>query len=52
MARKNVEFDAHKNIKKPTPVSFKTKNGDKVKFVAEKKAKVPVHVRFKAKPKP
>jgi hypothetical protein len=51
MAGKNVDFDAHKTIKKPTRVSFKTKEGERVRFVAEKKTKVPVHVHFKANPK-
>ena len=49
MAKKTVEFDAHKTVKKPTKVSFKTKEGEKVRFVADKPAKVPVHVKFKAK---
>jgi hypothetical protein len=46
---KTVEFDAHKTVKKPTEVEFRTKSGDKVDFVAEKPTKVPVHVKFKAK---
>ena len=45
---KKVEFDAHKVIRKPTEVQFKTKTGEKVDFVASKKTKVPVHVKFKA----
>ncbi len=44
-----VQFDAHKTVKLPTEVEFKTKGGKKVDFVAEKPAKVPVHVKFKAK---
>lgn len=51
MAKKSVEFDAHKTVKKPTRVSFTTKEGDRVKFEADKKTKVPVHVKFKANPK-
>jgi hypothetical protein len=45
---KKVEFDAHKVIKQPTEVQFKTATGKKVDFVASKKTKVPVHVKFKA----
>ena len=41
------EFDAHEWKKQPTNVSFKTKEGDKVQFVARKEERVPVHVRFK-----
>ena len=51
MAKKKVEFDAHRTEKKPTPVSFRTKAGERVKFEAEKKTKIPVHVEFKANPK-
>jgi hypothetical protein len=46
--RKKVEFEAHKTIKKRTEVEFTTKDGKGVDFMAKKKAKVPVHVRFKA----
>ncbi len=49
--KKRVEFDAHKVIKKPTKVAFKTNSGEKVRFTAEKPTKVPVHVSFKAKRK-
>ena len=49
MAKEKVEFDAHKIVKKPTQVTFPTKNGP-VKFVADKPTKVPVHVKFLAKP--
>jgi hypothetical protein len=49
MVKKKVEFEAHKSVKKPTDVSFKTKSGKKIEFEAEKKVKVPVHVKFKAK---
>jgi hypothetical protein len=41
------EFDAHEWRKKPTKVSFRTSDGDKVKFTARKKTRIPVHVRFK-----
>lgn len=49
MKKKTVEFDAHKTVKKPTEVSFTTKEGEEVDFVARKKTKVPEHVKFKAK---
>jgi hypothetical protein len=48
MAKEKVEFDAHKTVRKPTEVSFKTKGGKKVSFEAEKPTKVPVHVKFAA----
>jgi hypothetical protein len=48
---KRVEFDAHKVVRKPTRVAFKTKSGEKVRFTAEKPTKVPVHVSFKARRK-
>ena len=44
---KKVEFDAHIVVKKPTEVAFKTGNGTKVDFIAQKPTKVPVHVKFK-----
>jgi len=47
--KKKVEFDAHKTVKKPTKVTFKTKSGEKVKFTADKPTKVPVHVKFTTK---
>jgi len=46
--KKTVQFDAHKFVKKPTEVEFTTSQGKQVDFVASKKTKVPVHVRFKA----
>ncbi len=49
--KKRVEFDAHKVVKKPTEVEFTTKDGKSVDFVANKKTKVPVHVKFKARVK-
>jgi hypothetical protein len=51
MAKKNVEFDAHKEVKRPTEVTFTTKTGRPVDFEALKKVKVPVHVKFTANPK-
>jgi hypothetical protein len=47
--KQRVEFNAHKVMKTPTKVAFKTKGGDKVRFTAEKPTRVPVHVSFKAK---
>ena len=49
--KKTVEFEAHKVVKKPTEVEFTTRGGKDVDFVAAKKTKVPVHVRFKANTK-
>ena len=46
--REKVEFDAHKIVKKQTEIEFTTKDGKDVDFMAKKRAKVPVHVRFKA----
>jgi len=46
--KKKVEFDAHQVVKKPTEVTFNTKDGTTVDFVAKKPTKVPVHVKFKA----
>lgn len=53
MAKKThkVEFRAHKTVKKPTDVNFKTKSGERVSFTADKPTKAPVHVRFSAKNK-
>ncbi len=51
MKKEKVEFDAHKVVKKPVEVDFKTKAGKEVDFVAEKNVRVPVHVRFNAKKK-
>ncbi len=47
--KKNVVFDAHKIVKRPAEVEFTTRTGKQVDFVAEKKTKVPVRVRFRAK---
>lgn len=47
----NVDFSAHKIIKRPTEVAFKTKNGTPVDFIANKPTKVPVRVHFRAKEK-
>ncbi len=45
---KRVEFEAHKVVKRPTEVEFETRDRKHVAFVAKKKRKVPVHVKFKA----
>ncbi len=37
MAKKNVESDAHKEVKRPTEVTFTTKAGKPVDFEALKK---------------
>ncbi len=46
---KKVEFDAHKKVKKPTEVTFRTHEGKKVDFEARKLVKIPVHVKFRTK---
>ncbi len=51
MTKKNVEFDAHKTVKRPTEVEFTTKRGQHVDFTANKPTRVPVHVKFKANTK-
>jgi hypothetical protein len=48
LMKKKVEFEAHRIVKKRTEVEFTTKDGKDIDFIANKKAKVPVHVRFKA----
>jgi hypothetical protein len=47
--KKRVEFDAHKAVKEPVEVRFRTKEGETVDFTAEKRVKVPVHVKFTTK---
>jgi hypothetical protein len=49
--KERVEFEAHKIVKMPTEVEFKTRRGERVDFVARKKTSVPVHVTFKAQVK-
>jgi hypothetical protein len=51
VAKKHVEFEAHQTVKKPTEVSFTTKDGKRVDFEAEKKTKVLAHVEFDANTK-
>jgi len=48
--KRTVEFNAHRKVKQPTEVEFRTRDGKKVDFVAKKPTSVPVHVKFKAKP--
>jgi hypothetical protein len=46
--KKNVEFDAHKVVKKATSIEFTKRDGTEVDFTARKGVKIPVHVKFKA----
>jgi hypothetical protein len=48
-SKRTVEFDAHKRVKRPTDIEFRTRDGEKIDFVARKSQSVPVHVKFKAK---
>jgi hypothetical protein len=41
------DFDAHETRKMPTPVKFTTRDGETVRFTAEKPTRVPKHVHFK-----
>lgn len=41
------DFDAHVTKNVPTPVKFTTRNGEKVRFTAEKPTRVKTHVHFK-----
>jgi hypothetical protein len=49
MAKKHVVFQGHKTVRRPTEVSFNTKDGKHVDFEADKKVKLPVRVEFDAK---
>jgi hypothetical protein len=49
MAKKRVEFDAHKRVRQETEVAFTKRDGTPVDFMAKKPVKVPVHVKFTAK---
>ena len=44
MAKKTVEFDAHKVVKQEKEISFTKKDGTPVDFEAKVPTKVPVHV--------
>ena len=48
-SKHKVQFNAHRMVAKEVPVSFRTRNGEKVSFEATKKMKQPVRVRFMAK---
>ena len=48
MAKKTVEFEAHKVVKQEKEISFTKKDGTPVDFEAKVPTKVPVHVKFKA----
>ena len=43
---KKVEFDAHKKVRLPVSVKFRTSSGKKAGFVAKKQVRIPVHVKF------
>jgi len=40
------DFDAHVTKKVPTPVKFTTRDGEKIRFTAEKPTRVKTHVHF------
>ncbi len=46
-----VKFKAHKTVKEPVEVKFKTKKGTSVDFEARKPVKKIVQVKFKARDK-
>ncbi len=41
------DFDAHVTKKMSTQVKFRTRDGEKVRFTAEKPTRVKTHVHFK-----
>jgi hypothetical protein len=41
------DFDAYVTKKIPTQVKFRTREGDKVRFTAQKPTRVKTHVHFK-----
>ena len=49
--RHKVEFKAHRTVKEETPVSFRTRDGERVSFDARRKVKEPVKVKFMARDK-
>lgn len=51
MAKRRVEFDAHKTTKKKTEIEFTKRDGTPVDFIAKKPVRVPVHVKFTARDK-
>jgi hypothetical protein len=46
-----VQFKAHRTMREEVPVSFKTRDGERVSFEAKKKVKEPVQVKFMARDK-
>jgi len=51
MSKHEVEFDAHKVVKKEAEVAFTKRDGTPVDFMAKVPTKVPVHVKFRAEDK-
>jgi hypothetical protein len=49
--RHKVEFKARRTVSEEVPVSFRTRNGERVSFEAKKKVKEPVRVKFMARSK-
>jgi hypothetical protein len=47
----DVRFTAHETKKLPTPVKFKTREGESVRFTAKKRTRVEKRVHFKTHPK-
>ena len=47
--RHHVDFVAHKTVKEPTEIKFKTQSGTRVDFVAQKPVKEEVEVSFMAR---
>lgn len=43
------DFEAHETRKVPTPVKFTTRDGEKVRFTAERPTRVRKHVHFKTR---
>lgn len=49
--RHRVEFKAHKTVTEEVPVSFRTRDGQRVAFDAKEKVRKPVKVKFMARDK-
>jgi hypothetical protein len=47
--KKTVEFEAHKKVKVPVKVKFRTKAGEPVNFKARRPVERKVHIKFRAK---
>jgi hypothetical protein len=43
------DFDAHVKRKMPARVKFTTRDGEKVRFIAQKPTRVKTHVHFKTR---